>query len=129
MDSGWWIERNKVKDYKELDVWKKSMDLVIEVYNITKKFPKEEKYVLTDHIRKSCISIPSNISEGATRHSTKEFIQFLYIALGSASELETQLLIVKRLNYLDNNDKIFGKIISIRKMLNSLISSLKRKIS
>ena len=118
-----------MKDYKELDVWKKSMDLVIEVYNITKKFPKEEKYVLTDHIRKSCISIPSNISEGATRHSTKEFIQFLYIALGSASELETQLLIVKRLNYLDNNDKIFGKIISIRKMLNSLISSLKRKIS
>jgi len=76
-----------VKDHKKLDIWKMSVDLVPEVYEITKKFPKEELYGLTNQVRRSAVSIPSNISEGAARNTEKEFIQFLYIALGSASEL------------------------------------------
>ena len=76
-----------MKDHKKLDIWKMSVDLVPEVYEITKKFPKEELYGLTNQVRRSAVSIPSNISEGAARNTEKEFIQFLYIALGSASEL------------------------------------------
>jgi four helix bundle protein len=119
---------NKVRDYKDLDVWNKSMDLVVDVYDVVKSFPPEERYSIVSQVKRSAISIPSNISEGASRKSKKELVQFLYIALGSASELETQLLISKRLGYSTNLDNLLSQIIVIRKMLNSLISSLKRKI-
>ena len=80
---------NKIRNHKDLEVWKKSMDLVSNIYKITESFPNKELYGLTNQIRRAAVSIPSNIAEGAARNSKKEFIQFLYIALGSLSELET----------------------------------------
>ena len=110
--------------HKDLDVWNKSMILVEDLYKMTKSFPDEEKYSLTSQIRRAAVSVPSNISEGAARNSKKEFIHFLYISLGSISELETQLIISKRLGYFENKE-IFKKIMTIRKMLIGLIKSLK----
>jgi four helix bundle protein len=76
-----------MKSHKDLDVWKKSMDLVTDIYRVTKDFPKEEIYGLTNQMRRCVVSIPSNIAEGGGRNSKREFIQFLYISLGSVSEL------------------------------------------
>jgi len=115
-----------LKTHKDLDVWKISIDFVKEIYQITNKFPKDEIYCLTQQMRRSAISIPSNIAEGASRNSKKEFVQFLYIALGSCSEIETQLIIANELTYCNENNKIFEKIESIRKMLLGLIKHLKR---
>ena len=95
-------EKANIKIHKDLDVWKKSMDLVEGVYRLTKSFPDSEKYGLTNQMRRCAVSIPSNIAEGAGRNSKKEFKQFLYISLGSISELETQLIISSKLNYLKN---------------------------
>ena len=89
---------NKVKSYKDLIVWQKSMDLVIEIYKLVKKLPKEETYSLSDQMRRAVVSIPSNIAEGYTRKSTNEYLNFLSIANGSRTELETQLLICERIN-------------------------------
>ena len=82
-------------DHKKLDVWKYSMDLVVHVYKITSNFPKSEVYGLTSQMRRCAVSVPSNIAEGAARNSNKEYNRFLAIALGSLSELETQLLIAE----------------------------------
>jgi len=103
------------------------MDLVENIYKLIKFFPKEEIYTLSSQLRRSVISIPSNIAEGQNRNTNKEFIQFLYIALGSASEVETQLFIAQRLNYIQNIDKELNQITSIRKMINALINSIKRE--
>lgn len=112
----------------DLDVWKRSIDFVEKVYSISRLFPKEEVYGLTSQIRRAAVSIPSNIAEGSSRNGTKEFIQFLYVALGSASEVETQLIIAKRLGFVDEIEMIMQEIIMIKKMLNGLISHLKGKI-
>ena len=113
--------------YKELDVWKKSMDLVDEVYNITRQFPKSEVYALASQIQRAAVAIPSNIAEGSRRNNTGEFVQFLGIANASAAELETQLLIAKRqykeLEYI----KAEGLLLEVQKMLAVLISRLKAK--
>ena len=116
---------NNYKDHKDLDVWKASIDLVVNIYSITKLFPNDELYGLTNQLRRAAVSIPSNISEGAARKSSKEFIQFSYIALGSLSELETQLIIAEKLNYIGNNDVLFNEIISIKKMIHGLIRYLR----
>ena len=92
---------SKVSTHKDLDVWKKSMDFVTELYKQTASFPKVEIYGLSSQMRRAAVSIPSNIAEGAARKSNKEFIQFLYIALGSSAELDTQLIIAKNLNFID----------------------------
>lgn len=118
-----------MKDYKELEVWQKSISLVLAVYEIIKNFPSDEKYALADQIKRAAVSIPSNIAEGSSRNSTKEFIQFLYIAFGSAAELETQLIIAEKLGYINDESSLFSEIIIIRKMLNALISSLKSKLN
>ena len=107
--------------YENLVVWQQAMELVVEVYELVKKFPKEETYGLCDQIRRSAVSIPSNIAEGASRNSRKEFVQFLYIALGSTAELETQLRIADRVGYAETTDIIEKRIIPIKKMLNALI--------
>ena len=114
-------------DYKDLNVWKEAMNLVESVYRLIKFFPKEETYALTDQLRRSVVSVPSNIAEGQNRNTDKEFIQFLYIALGSASEVETQLYIAQRLNYIQNIDNELKQITSIRKMLNALINSIRKR--
>lgn len=116
-----------IKTHKDLDVWKKSMDLVMDVYRHTQVFPKEEIYGLTSQIRRAVISIPSNIAEGASRNSKKEFSQYLYIALGSASELETQILIADRLGYVQESQKLLEKMEAIKMMLNGLIRHLTRR--
>ena len=121
-------EKANIKTHKDLDVWKKSMDLVEGVYRLTKSFPDAEKYGLTNQIRRCAVSISSNIAEGAARNTDKEFVQFCYIALGSLSELETQLLIAERLKYSQNID-ILENVVEIRRMLLGLIKYLKSKQS
>jgi len=120
------LENKTIRTHKDLEVWKESILLVKEIYKISYSFPKDEIYGLTLQIRRSAISIPSNIAEGAARNSKKEFIQFLYIALGSVSELETQLIIAKELNYLENSS-IFDNLERIKYQLLGLIKYLKNK--
>ena len=119
----------KTGNFKDLIVWQKSMRLVKEVYREVKLLPKEELYSLSDQIRRSAISIPSNIAEGQARNSMKEFIQFLAIAKGSKAELETQLLLCVEINYLTNSDidKAINLIQEIGKMIYALQKSLKTK--
>ena len=117
-------EKANIKIHKDLDVWKKSMDLVEGVYRLTKSFPDSEKYGLTNQMRRCAVSIPSNIAEGDGRNLKKEFKQFLYISLGSISELETQLIISSKLNYLKDKS-LLDELNEIRKMLFGLIKSIK----
>ncbi|MBI5530882.1 MAG: four helix bundle protein [Candidatus Doudnabacteria bacterium] len=116
----------QIKSYKDLIVWQKSMDLVVDIYKISEKFPKEELYGLTSQIRRCAVSIPSNIAEGNRRGSKKDFSHFLTVSFGSGSELETQIEIVKRLPFGSNLDftKIDALLLEIMKMLNKLIASL-----
>ena len=111
----------------DLDVWKFSMDLVEEIYRISGTFPSSEVYGLTSQIRRAAVSIPSNIAEGAARQGSKEFVQFLYIALGSLAEVETQILLAQRLHYLLDIHAILGMITKIKKMLNGLINHQKKQ--
>lgn len=103
------------------------MKLAEQVYEITKSFPDEEKFGLTSQIRRSAVSIPSNIAEGAARNSTSDFIRFLHISLGSLSELETQLILSGKLGFMKNHDGIMDDLTSVRKQLPGLIRSLKNK--
>lgn len=116
---------DKIKTHKDLDVWKEAMELARLVYLITSKIPKEEVYGLTQQIRRLAVSIPSNIAEGAERNSHKEFIQFLYISLGSLAKLETQLLLSEKLGFIKENE-IETNIERIRKMIIGLIKFLKK---
>lgn len=120
-----------MRTHKDLEVWQQSMRMVTSVYELTKEFPKEEMYGLTNQIRRAAVSVPSNIAEGAARHSRKEFIQFLYIALGSTMEVDTQIIISKNLGYLDNEKrlKLCNRINDIGKMINGLIKYLKERNS
>ncbi len=86
--------------HKELDVWNKSISFVSRVYEVTREYPRDELYGMTFQMRRAAVSVPSNISEGAARQSTKEYVRFLYISLGSASELDVQLTISLNLGYL-----------------------------
>ena len=118
-----------MKSYKDLEVWKVAMDLVMDIYRITGSFPSSELYGLSSQMRRCAVSIPSNIAEGAGRRNTKEFIQFLYISNGSLSELETQIEIAFRLNYMKDIDITMDRIKHIRIMLLNLILALKKKLS
>ena len=111
-----------IKDFKDLFLWQRAMDLVVEVYDLVKKLPKEELFALSDQIRRAVISIPSNIAEGQGRNSSKEFIHFLSIAKGSKAELETQLLLCVRINYLKELEieKAMSLVEEVGKMLHSL---------
>lgn len=115
-----------MNDYKKLRIWKQSIDLVKEVYLITKEFPSEEKFGLINQLRRSAVSIPSNIAEGAGRNTKGEFKNFLGVANGSLFELETQLIISKNLNYLNdyNLNLLFPKIDMLQKMIYNLIKSI-----
>ena len=112
--------------YKELIVWKKSYSLVLLIYKITKKFPKDESYGLTSQIRRASISLPSNIAEGSKRGTRKDFCQFLRVAQGSGAELETQLLLAQDLNYIGNKEYSETNLLlnEIMKMLTGLINKL-----
>lgn len=114
--------------HKDLKVWNLSIDFVLKVYKITESVPSTEKYGLTSQIRRSVVSVPSNIAEGAGRSSTKEFMRFLDIANGSLSELETQLIIIHKLNFADTQELVDNELTVIRKMLYRLKQSLRKKI-
>lgn len=115
-----------MNDYKDLKVWQEAINLVEEVYKLTNSLPNSETFALANQLKRAAVSVPSNISEGASRQSTKEFVHFLYIALGSAAEIETQIIIAQRLDYIENSKEVIDEITKIRKMLNALISSLKK---
>ena len=121
----------KTSDYKELQVWHKAIDLVVEIYNLTKLLPKEETYAISDQIRKAAVSIPSNIAEGQSRNSAKEFIQFLSIARGSLAELETQLLICIKVNMLseDNITEAQNITTEVGKMIKGLMNKLNSQLT
>jgi len=118
---------DKIRNHKDLEVWKQGIDLVDAVYRMTKTFPPEELYGLVNQMRRAAVSIPSNIAEGAARASKKEFTQFLYIALGSVSELETQTIISKRLGYIDQEGELLHQTETARRLLLGLIKYLKKK--
>ena len=115
-------------NYTELDVWKNSRKLVAIVYQLTKSFPKEELYGLTNQIRRSAVSTPSNIAEGCGRQTSKETIHFLYISRGSLYELETQLIISEDLEYVTNKvlESTLLKIDTCKKLLNGFINYYKK---
>ena len=119
-------DRMSIKRYEDLIVWQKAMDLVVEIYKIAKLLPKEEQYALSDQMKRSAVSIPSNIAEGQERNTTKDFIRFLYIAKGSKGELETQLSICVRLKYIAQPEAqaAMDLLNEIGKMLNTLIQRL-----
>ncbi len=112
--------------YRDLSVWQKAMELTVAVYEISKRFPKEELYGITSQIRRSVISIPSNIAEGKMRGSEAEFKRFLLIAYASGAELETQIELSKRVfgNSHDQYGKIEALLNEVMRMLNKLISGL-----
>lgn len=115
-----------VKDHKDLIVWQKSMDLLVEVYRLVKKLPKEETYALSDQMRRAAVSIPSNIAEGRGRSSEKDYLRFLFIARGSQAEIETQLLACVRLDYLSESEveTTLNLCSEVGRMLNSMIRKL-----
>ena len=120
-----------LKNYKELKVWQKPYQLCLEIYKATKEFPDEEKYGLKSQLRRAAVSVPSNISEGYSRKTTPEYIQFLYIAYGSICEIETQTLLSIDFGYVETEKfkMLKEKIREVERMLKALIQSLERKHS
>ena len=118
-----------MKTFRELIVWQKSMNFVTEIYDITSNFPREERIGLTSQLRRSAISIPSNISEGYGRDGLNDYIRFLNIAISSLFELQTQIEIAFNLKYIgkENFDRLFEFSREIERMLSSFIRSLKSK--
>ena len=106
-----------VKSYKELSIWQKSMDLVIGIYSILNKFPAEENFALSSQMRRSVVSIPSNIAEGCGRESNKELYHFLNVASGSLAEVETQCYIAYTLGYINELSEIDEKLETVQKLL------------
>ena len=116
----------KGESYKNLIVWQKAMDLVVVLYKITASFPKEEIYGLSSQIKRAAVSIPSNIAEGSRRSSREDFRNFLLIAFGSGSELETQLEVARRLSFVQKSDLVLAEnlLSEIMKMINKLSDSM-----
>lgn len=110
--------------FKDLEVWKRGIDLVEDIYTLTAKFPSNEQFGLVSQMRRAAVSIPSNIAEGQGRKNPKEFIQFLYIAKGSLAEIETQLIICERLKLIPDVTGLIDKMKVLRMMLLGLINSL-----
>jgi four helix bundle protein len=124
------MQNKKIESYKDLLVWQKGIELVGDVYLITKKLPKEETYGLTSQIRRAAVSVPANIAEGWGRNSTKNYVQFIRIACGSLYELETLLIIAGNQNFFEeaNLTELKRKIEELSKMMNRLLQSLEKYI-
>lgn len=118
-----------VRNYKDLIVWQKAITLVKHVYRLVGKFPPYERYGLSDQLRRSVVSIPSNIAEGQARQHPGEFRQFLFMALGSAAEVETQVIIAHDLNYISAAElnEVENRIVEIQKMAHAIIRNLDHK--
>lgn len=116
-----------MKTHKDLDIWRLGIELVKEVYLLTDTFPVSEKFGLSSQIQRCAVSIPSNIAEGAARQGRKEYIQFLYIALGSLSELETQIIIAKEIRYINTIRDFEPRIEELRRKMLGFINYLKKE--
>jgi four helix bundle protein len=116
--------------YKDLIAWQKAMDLVSVLYDATDDFPKRETYSLTDQMRRAAVSVPSNIAEGQAHFSRREFRHFLRHSCGSLAELETQILIAQRRNYLSESQviELLGRTHEVGRILSGLLNSLKERI-
>lgn len=124
-------QESRIKSFTDLFSWKFGHKLVLEIYRITKTFPKEELFGLTNQIRRAAVSVTSNIAEGFSRHSYKEKIQFYHIALGSVTEVQNQLLIAKDIGYLNSIDfnSIANQTVEVNKLINGLIKKSKTIIN
>lgn len=120
-----------VNSFKDLLVWQQSIDLTANIYALTSSFPKSELFGLSSQIQRAAVSVPSNIAEGHARDSTKEYLRFISIALGSLAEVETQLVIANKLQFLNNEmmGELLGKTGEIGRMLRGLQKSLKAKLA
>jgi four helix bundle protein len=121
----------KIRSHRDLDVWKVAIDLTDAVYVTSDRWPKEERYALTNQIRRAAVSVPSNIAEGNGRRTTKDYLRFLDMAFGSLMEVDTQVCIATRRNYItaEQESVLLTFIERIGKMLNALMSSLERKMA
>jgi len=121
----------KIKSFQDLNIWKEAHQLVLEIYKIARKFPKEENYSLTSQIRRASISVPSNIAEGMGRNTTKELLSFLYNARGSLSETICQLILSKDLGYITESEfeNLYTRYNGLGKGINTFIAKLKNKIT
>ena len=119
-----------MRSHNNLDAWQRSIDFVTEIYKSTETFPKDERFGLTSQIRRAAVSIAANMAEGAARRSDKEFLQFLSHAQGSASEVETELLIAFKLGFIEkpNYDRLFEELDRIGRMITGLSNHLKQKV-
>ncbi|MGB9073078.1 MAG: four helix bundle protein [Terriglobales bacterium] len=117
------------RSYRELIAWQKAMKFVIQIYRTTQEFPREERYELTNQLRRAAVSVPSNIAEGQARHSQKEFHHFLSQARGSLVEIETQILIARDLNYLSpvKANALLGATEELGRILDGLIAAIKNR--
>ena len=115
----------KSSDYQDLKVWQKAIDLTTEIYQLVKQLPQEERYALSDQMRRAVVSVPSNIAEGRGRGTNKEFVRYLLMSRGSLWELSTQLVICEKLHFLNDiqTSKARKMIIEISKMINALANS------
>ena len=120
-------EKRAVANHKDLEVWKQAIELAKAVYELTAGFPASEIYGLVSQMKRSAISIPSNIAEGAARNSDKEFIQFLYVTLGSISELDTQYILSREIQLTGDSTRVESVMDSVGKMTMGLIKHLKNK--
>ncbi len=120
-----------LKSYKDLKAWQKAYQLCLEIYRITKAFPKEEMYNLTSQLRRAALSVPCNIAEGYGRKTTPEYLRSLYIAHGSACELETQFLLSGDLGYIERSEltRLQDQIAEVERVLKALIKSLETKVT
>lgn len=116
-----------MRDFRKLQVWEKSHHLVLTIYRSTREFPKEEMYGLTSQIRRAALSIPTNIAEGSGRDSNPDFLRFLHMAMGSASELDYLLQLTCDLEYIDQNnyENLSEELTNLRRMLNAFIQKIK----
>ncbi|MBI4711623.1 MAG: four helix bundle protein [Candidatus Omnitrophica bacterium] len=116
----------KIKSFKDLLIWQKGIEIVKSVYELTRRFPKEETYGLTSQIRRAAVSLPANVAEGFKRYFPKEYRHFLLIALGSAAELETEIIISCELSYLSKEEleAVSEKIDHFSRMISSLLKKL-----
>jgi len=123
--------KENMRPHEKLDVWIRAVDFVVAVYTATNEFPSDERFGLTSQIRRAAVSVPANIAEGAARKTAKEFLQFLSIAQGSSSEVETELLIALKLGFLtkENYEELMQEIESIGRMLIGLSNHVKGQIN
>jgi len=121
------LKKNKIKSFTDLDAWKEGHKLVLDIYKITKKFPKEEQFGLTIQLRRAGVSLTSNIAEGFSRNSYKEKLKFYSIALGSLTEIQNQLLVARDIGYITEKEfnQIADQSIKVNKIINGLIKKSK----